>query len=116
MMRPDCCRQKEDILADATQAARERESGTVARLTRREEADLFAGHAAALLVPAGRIVSAVIKAASGDIGSVMVRRQFVCERQARTMDEDAIINSYAVGGGSGQGAEADLMCPPPAPR
>ena len=88
--------QPEDMLADCTQGGaravqQERDLGT---LEVGKKADLLViDTQRAYLVPAGRILSAVIHSGHpGDIESVMIDGQFVVrDHEVLTMDEDEII-------------------------
>ena len=95
--------QPEDMLADCTQGGaravqQERDLGT---LEVGKKADLLViDTQRAYLVPAGRILSAVIHSGHpGDIESVMIDGQFVVrDHEVLTMDEDEIIReAHAVG-------------------
>ena len=88
--------QPEDILADATQggARAVQQDDLLGTLEVGKKADLLVVDTQrAHLVPAGRIVSALIHSGHpGDIESVMVDGQFVMrDRQVLTMDEESII-------------------------
>ena len=88
--------QPEDILADATQggARAVQQDDLLGTLEVGKKADLFVVDTQrAHLVPAGRIVSALIHSGHpGDIESVMVDGQFVMrDREVLTMDEESII-------------------------
>lgn len=95
--------QPEDVLADATQggARAVQQEEVLGTLEVGKKADLLVVDTRrAYLVPAGRVVSAVIHGGHpGDIESVMVDGRFVMrDRSVLTMDEDAIIlEAEAVG-------------------
>jgi cytosine/adenosine deaminase-related metal-dependent hydrolase len=88
--------QPEDILADATQGGAQavQQSALVGTLEVGKKADiLVVDTLRAHLVPAGRIVSALIHSGHpDDIESVMVDGEFVMrDRKVLTMDEESII-------------------------
>lgn len=88
--------QPEDILADATEGGSRavNQQKTIGSLTVGKKADLFVLNTRRpYLVPAGRLVSAVIHGGHpGDIESVMVDGEFIMrDNKVLTMDEDAVI-------------------------
>ena len=88
--------QPEDMLADATQggARAVQQEDLIGTLEVGKQADLLVVDTQrAHLVPAGRILSAVVHSGHpGDIESVMIGGQFVMrDRTVLTMDEDSII-------------------------
>ena len=88
--------QPEDILADATQsgALAVQQADELGTLEVGKKADLLVVDTLrAHLVPAGRIISALVHSGHpGDIESVMVDGQFVMrDREVLTMDEEAIL-------------------------
>ena len=94
--RPGLLPQPEDILADATQggARAVNQEKLLGSLEVGKKADLFVVDTLRPhLVPAGRIVSAVMHSGHpGDIESVMIGGQFVVRKgKVLTLDEDAII-------------------------
>jgi cytosine/adenosine deaminase-related metal-dependent hydrolase len=94
--RPGLLPQPEDILADATQggARAVNQEKTLGSLEVGKKADLFVVDTLRpYLVPAGRIVSAVMHSGHpSDIESVMIDGQFVVRKgKVLTMDEDAIV-------------------------
>jgi cytosine/adenosine deaminase-related metal-dependent hydrolase len=93
---PGLMPQPEDMLADCTQggARAVQQSETLGTLEVGKKADLIViDTQRAHLVPAGRILSAVVHSGHpGDIESVMVNGAFVMrDHRVLTMDEDAII-------------------------
>ncbi len=95
--------QPEDILADATEGGSRavNQQQTLGSLAVGKRADLFVLNTRKpYLVPAGRLVSAVIHGGHpGDIESVMVDGEFVMrDNKVLTMDEDAVLrDADAVG-------------------
>jgi len=88
--------QPEDILADATEGGSRavNQQKTIGSLEVGKKADLFVLNTRRpYLVPAGRLVSAVIHGGHpGDIESVMVDGEFIMrDNKVLTMDEDAVI-------------------------
>jgi 5-methylthioadenosine/S-adenosylhomocysteine deaminase len=88
--------QPEDVLADATQggARAVQQEELVGTLEVGKQADLLVVDTRrAHLVPAGRVLSAVVHCGHpGDIESVMVAGRFVMrDRTVLTMDEDAVV-------------------------
>jgi cytosine/adenosine deaminase-related metal-dependent hydrolase len=88
--------QPEDILADATEGGSRavNQQKTIGSLVVGKKADLFVLNTQRpYLVPAGRLVSAVIHGGHpGDIESVMVDGEFIMrDNKVLTMDEDAVI-------------------------
>ena len=88
--------QPEDVLADATQggARAVQQQETIGTLEVGKKADLLViDTQRAHLVPAGRVLSAVVHSGHpGDIESVMIDGRFVMrDRTIRTMDEERII-------------------------
>jgi cytosine/adenosine deaminase-related metal-dependent hydrolase len=88
--------QPEDILADATEGGSRavHQQKTIGSLEVGKKADLFVLNTRRpYLVPAGRLVSAVIHGGHpGDIESVMVEGEFIMrDNKVLTMDEDAVI-------------------------
>ncbi len=111
--RPGLLPQPEDILADCTQggARAVNQEKLLGTLEVGKKADLLViDTLRPYLVPAGRIVSAVVHSGHpADIESVMIDGQFVVRKgKVLTMDEDAIIKEAdAVGRRSlGQGARS----------
>ena len=93
---PGLLPQPEDVLADATEsgALALQQSDLIGTLEVGKKADLLVVDTQrAHLVPAGRIISALVHSGHpGDIESVMVDGQFVMrDREVLTMDEVAII-------------------------
>ena len=93
---PGVLPQPEDMLEDATLggARAVHQEGTIGSIEAGKKADLLVVNTlAAHLVPAGRIVSALIHSGHpSDIESVMIDGQFVMrDRKVLTMDEDRII-------------------------
>ncbi len=88
--------QPEDMLADATQGGAQavQQSDLLGTLEVGKQADILViDTLRAHLVPAGRIVSAVVHGGHpGDIDSVMIGGEFVMrDRRVLTMDEDSIV-------------------------
>ena len=88
--------QPEDILADATQGGAQavRQADAVGTLEVGKKADLLVVDTLrAHLVPAGRVISALVHSGHpGDIESVMVDGQFIMrDREVLSMDEQAIL-------------------------
>ena len=93
---PGLLPQPEDVLADATQGGAQavQQSEALGTLEVGKKADLLVVDTLrAHLVPAGRIISALVHSGHpGDIESVMVDGRFVMrDREVLTMDEEAII-------------------------
>ena len=120
---PGLLPQPEDVLADATEsgALAVQQSDLIGTLEVGKKADLLVVDTLrAHLVPAGRIISALVHSGHpGDIESVMVDGRFVMrDREVLTMDEDAIIREADVVGRRiwGQVLEASPLTVPRLPR
>jgi cytosine/adenosine deaminase-related metal-dependent hydrolase len=121
--RPGLQPQPEDILADATQggARAVNQEKLLGSLEVGKKADLFVVDTLrAHLVPAGRIVSAVIHSGhASDIESVMIDGQFIMRKgKVLTMDEDSIIREADAVGRRiwGKVLEAGPLAVPRLPR
>ena len=95
--------QPEDVLADCTQSGAQavRQPDALGTLEVGKKADLLVVDTLrAHLVPAGRIISALVHSGHpGDIESVIVDGRFVMrDREVRTMDEEAILGEAAAVG------------------
>ena len=95
--------QPEDVLADCTEGGAQavRQPDALGTLEVGKKADiLVVDTMRAHLVPAGRIISALVHSGHpGDIESVMIDGRFVMrDREVRTMDEEAILSEAAAVG------------------
>ena len=120
---PGLLPQPEDILADATQGGAQavQQADSLGTLEPGKKADLLVVDTRrAHLVPAGRIVSALVHSGHpGDIESVMVDGRFVMrDRRVLTMDEESILREADAVGRRiwGQVLEASPLTVPRLPR